>query len=130
GSEKHGSGTVGPRVAPGAAPLLGQCRGRRPSPPPLGCTIPSAASSPCALVCLVDQPHGPRAVVHADRWRRTSPPMVERIAHCGESRRGDVGAWEGLVALGGGVPRDPTPHCWNGVAAPAPPLTGTAVSPG
>ena len=31
--------------------------------------------------------HDPRAVVHADRRRRASPPMVERIAQCGESGR-------------------------------------------
>src|SRR6516165_12288139 len=115
----------GATVAPGAAPLLGRGHGRRPSPPR---AIPSAASSPCALVRLVDQPHGPRAVVHADRWRCTSPPMVERIAQCGESRRGDVGAWEDLVALGGGELHDPILHCENGVAAGDLPLTVSAVT--
>jgi len=32
--------TLRRHVAPGAAPLLGRCRGRRPSPPPLDCAIP------------------------------------------------------------------------------------------
>jgi chromate transporter len=51
---------------------------------------------------LIDQLHGPRAVVHANWWRRTSPPAVEHIAQRGEIGRGDGGAWERLVALGGG----------------------------
>src|SRR5262245_63980462 len=54
--------------------------------------------------------------------------MVERIAQCGESRRGDVGAWEGLVALGGGELHDPVLHCENGVAACDLPLTVSAVT--
>src|SRR6516165_11603318 len=54
--------------------------------------------------------------------------MVERIAQCGESRRGDVGAWEGLVALGGGELHDPILHCENGVAAGDLPLTVSAVT--
>ena len=41
-------------------------------------------------VRLVDQPYCPHAIVHADRWRLASPPVVERIAHCGEIGRGDV----------------------------------------
>src|ERR1700757_5282317 len=84
--------------------------------------------SPRALVRLVDQPHDPRAVVHADRRRRALSPTVERIAQCGESRRGDVGAWEGLVALGGGELHDPVLHCENGVAACDLPLTISAVT--
>ena len=54
--------------------------------------------------------------------------MVERIAQRGESRRGDVGAWEGLVALGGGELHDPVLHCENGVAACDLPLTVSAVT--
>src|SRR6516164_3406065 len=96
--------------------------------PPLACAIPSATSSPCALVRLVYQPHDPRAVVHANRRRRASSPMVERIAQCGESRRGDVGAWERLVALGGGELNDSVLHGENGVAAGDLPLTISAVS--
>jgi hypothetical protein len=77
---------------------------------------------------LVDQPHDLRAVVHADRWRRASPPMVERIAHCGEIGRGNGGAREGLIALGGGELHDPVLHCENGVAAGDLPLTVSAVT--
>src|SRR5262249_14481251 len=84
--------------------------------------------SPCALVRLIYQPHDPRAVVHADRRRRASSPMVERIAQCGESRRGDVGAWERIVTLGGGEFHDPVLHCENGVAACDLPLTVSAVT--
>src|SRR5260370_19378456 len=80
------------------------------------------------LVRLVDQPHDPRTVVHADRRRRASLPAVERIAQCGESGRGDVGTWEGLVALGGGELHDPVLHCENGVAAGDLPLTVSAVT--
>src|SRR5215831_2308955 len=54
--------------------------------------------------------------------------MVKRIAQCGESGRGEVGAWEGLVALGGGELHDPVLHCENGVAAGDLPLTVSAVS--
>src|SRR4029077_8059472 len=54
--------------------------------------------------------------------------MVERIAQCGESRRGDVGAWEGLVALAGGELHDPILHCENGFAAGDLPLTVSAVT--
>jgi hypothetical protein len=54
--------------------------------------------------------------------------MVERIAQCGESRRGDVGAWEGLVALAGGELHDPILHCENGVSAGDLPLTVSAVT--
>src|SRR5258708_32790627 len=75
------------------------------------------------LARLVDQPHDPRTVVHADRRRRASLPAVERIAQCGESGRGDVGTWEGLVALGGGEHHDPVLHCENGVAGGDLPLT-------
>jgi hypothetical protein len=67
-------------------------------------------------------------IVPADRWRRASPPMVERIAYCGEIGRGDVGAREGLVALGGGELHDPVLHCENGVAAGDLPLTVSAVT--
>src|SRR6266851_3667739 len=80
------------------------------------------------LVRLVDQPHDPRTVVHADRRRRASLPAVERIAQCGESGRGDVGTWEGLVALGGGELHDPVLHCEDGVAAGDLPLTVSAVT--
>src|SRR5262249_54421871 len=124
----HSSRTLLRHVAPEAAPLLGRCRGLRPSPPPLACAIPSVASSPCALVRLVDQPHGPRAVVHANRGRRASLPMVERIAQCSKIRRGGVGAWEGLVTLGGSELHDPVLHCENGVAAGDLPLTVSSVS--
>src|SRR5262249_37675308 len=54
--------------------------------------------------------------------------MVERIAQCGESRRGDVGAREGIVTLGGGELHDPVLHCENGVAARDLPLTVSAVT--
>ena len=54
--------------------------------------------------------------------------MVERIAQCGESGRGDVGAWEALVALGGGELHNPVLHCENGVAAGDLPLTVSAVT--
>src|SRR5262245_23390649 len=84
--------------------------------------------SPRALVCLVDQSHDPRAVVDADRWRRAPPPVIERITHCGEIRRGDVGAREGFVFLGGGELYDPVLHCENGVAAGYLPLTVSAVT--
>jgi hypothetical protein len=63
--------------------------------------------SSCALVRLVDQPHDWAQIVHANRGRRASLPMLERIAQCGENRRGSVGAWEGLVAPGGGELHDP-----------------------
>src|SRR5262249_49359856 len=85
-------------------------------------------SSPCALVRLVDQTHGPGAVVHANRWRRASLPMVEGIAQYGEIRRGDVGACDGLVALGGGELHDPVLHSENGIAACDLPLTVSAVT--
>src|SRR5262245_51234509 len=84
--------------------------------------------SPRALVCLVDQSHDPRAVVDADRWRCAPPPVIERITHCGEIRRGDGGTWEGLVALGGGELHDPVLHCENGVAACYLPLTISTVT--
>src|SRR5262249_13597609 len=87
-------------------------------------------SSPCALVRLVDQPHGARAVVHADRRRRASPPVVERIAQCGENGRGDVSAREGLVAVNGGELHDPVLHCEDRVAASDLPLTVSAVTGG
>src|SRR5262245_12660222 len=54
--------------------------------------------------------------------------MVERIAPGGESRRGDVGAREGIVTLGGGEFHDPVLHCENGVAACDLPLTVSAVT--
>src|SRR6516165_6094182 len=81
-----------------------------------------------ALVRLVDQPHDPGAVVHADGCRRASPPVVERIAHCGKIGRANAGAWEGLVALGGGELNDPVLHGENCVAAGDLPLTISAVS--
>src|SRR5262245_11809076 len=84
--------------------------------------------SPRALVCLVDQSHDPRAVVAADRWRCAPPPVIERITHCGEIRRGDGGTREGLVALGGGELHDPVLHCEDGVAAGDLPLTVSAVT--
>jgi ABC transporter substrate binding protein len=52
-------------------------------------------------------------------WVRRSSPA--RVA-------GDVGAWEGLVALGGGELHDPVLHCENGVAAGDLPLTVSAVT--
>src|SRR5215472_9347269 len=54
--------------------------------------------------------------------------MVERIAHCGETGYGGVGAREGLVAAGGGELRDPVLHCENCVAAGDLPLTVSAVA--
>src|SRR5262249_20239199 len=36
----------------------------------------ASLTSPCAVVCLVNQPDGPQAVVHADRGRLASPPVV------------------------------------------------------
>src|SRR5262249_38422672 len=84
--------------------------------------------SRCALVRLVDQPNDSRAIVHADRWSFASLPAIERIAQCGKSGRGDVGAGEGLVALGGGELHDPVLHCENGVAAGDLPLTVSAVT--
>jgi hypothetical protein len=39
------------------------------------------------------------AVVHADWWRRASPPMVERIAHRGEIGRCGVGARKDFVTV-------------------------------
>src|SRR5262245_56605609 len=53
--------------------------------------------------------------------------MIKRIAHCGEIGRGDVGARDGLVALGGGELHDPVLHCENGVAAGDLPLTVSAI---
>src|SRR5262249_41604028 len=82
----------------------------------------------CALVRLVYQPHGRRAVVHADGWRRASPPMVERIAHRGEIGRCGVGARKDFVALCGGELHDPILHRENGVAASDLPLTVSAVT--
>src|SRR5215510_12190011 len=90
--------------------------------------IPRAPMSPRALVCLVDQSHDPRAVVDADRWRRAPPPVIQRITHRGEIRRGDGCTREGLVALGGGELHDPVLHCENGVAAGYLPLTVSAVT--
>src|SRR6516162_4131797 len=119
--------TAAPRCARSCA-VVSRCHERRPSPPPLGCAIPSAASSPCALVCLVDQPHDWAQIVHADWWRRASPPVIERIAHCGKIGRANAGAWEGLVALGGGELNDPVLHGENCVAAGDLPLTISAVS--
>src|SRR5262245_187362 len=84
--------------------------------------------SPRTLVCLVDQSHDPRAVVDADRWRRAPPPVIERITHCGESGRGDVGAQESFVSLGGGELYDAVLHCKDGVAAGYLPLTISAVT--
>src|SRR5262249_55755461 len=84
--------------------------------------------SPRTLVCSVDQSHNPGAVVDADRWRRAPPPVIERITHCGEIRRGDGGTGEGLVALGGGELHDPVLHCEDGVAAGDLPLTISAVT--
>src|ERR1700674_1277716 len=81
-----------------------------------------------ALVRLVDQPHGPQTVVHADRRCRAFPPVVERIAHHGEIGRGDVGSREGLVPLGGGELHDPVLHREDGVAAGDLPLTVSAVT--
>ena len=77
----------------------------------------ASAESARALVRLVDQAHGPRAVVDADRWRRALAPVVERITHCGKSGRGDVGALEGFIPLGGGKLHDSVLHCENRVAA-------------
>ena len=54
-----------------------------------------------ALVRLVDQPHGLRPVLHADRRRRASLPVVERISHCDEIGSNDVGAGERLVPISG-----------------------------
>src|SRR5262245_40069030 len=92
--------------------------------------IPAPILPAChrALVCLVDQSHDPRAIMDADRWRRAPPPVIERITHCGEIRRGDGGTREGLVALGGGELHDPVLHCENGVAAGDLPLTISAVT--
>src|SRR5262245_36916237 len=84
--------------------------------------------SPRALVCLVDQSHDPGAVMDANRWRRAPPPVIERVTHCGEIRRGDDGTREGLVALGGGELHDPVLHCENSVAAGDLPLTVRAVT--
>src|SRR5262249_33471627 len=70
----------------------------------------------------------PRAVVHADWWRRALPPMVERIAHRGEIGRCGVGAWKNFVALCGGELHDPILHRENGVAARNRPLTISAVT--
>src|SRR5262249_39847876 len=72
--------------------------------------------------------HGPRAVMHTDRRRRASPPVVERIAHCGVIGPGDVGVWEGLVALRGGELHDPVLHREDGIAAGDLPLTVSAVT--
>ena len=94
----------------------------------IGVLVAPAAKSPRALVRLVDQSHDPRAVVDADRWRRTPPPVVERITHCGESGRGDVGARQGFIPLGGGELHDPVLHCENGVAAGDLPLTVSAIT--
>src|SRR5262245_58538681 len=84
--------------------------------------------SPRALVCLVDQSHDPRAVLDADRWRRAPPPVIKRITHCGEIRRGDGGTREGLVPLGVVELYDPVLHCENGVAAGYLPLTVSAIT--
>src|SRR5262249_53961597 len=81
-----------------------------------------------ALVRLVDQPHDPRAVVHADGWRRASPPVVERIAHCGKIGRANAGAWEGLVPLGGGELHDAVLHGENGITTGDLPLAISAVT--
>src|SRR5262249_59070155 len=80
------------------------------------------------VVRLGDQPHGPRAVVDGNWWRRASPPVVERIAQRGEIGRGDAGAWERLVALGGGELCDPVFHGENGVPASDLPLTVSAIT--
>src|SRR5262245_37821434 len=66
--------------------------------------------------------------MHTDRRRRASPPVVERIAQCGENGRGDVGAREGLVAVSGGELHDPVLHCEDRVAASDLPLTVSAVT--
>src|SRR6516162_2366447 len=119
--------TAAPRCARSCA-VVSRCHERRPSPPPLGCAIPSAASSPCALVCLVDQPHDWAQIVHADWWRRASPPVIERIAHCGKIGRANAGAWEGLVPLGGGELHDAVLHGENGITTGDLPLAISAVT--
>src|SRR6516225_12457635 len=81
-----------------------------------------------ALVRLVDQPHDPGAVVHADGCRRASPPVVERIAHCGKIGRANAGAWEGLVPLGGGELHDAVLHGENGITTGDLPLAISAVT--
>src|SRR6516225_9791057 len=66
--------------------------------------------------------------MHTDRRRRASPPVVERIADCGEIGPGDIGAWEGLVALRGGELHDAVLHREDRVAAGDLPLTVSAVT--
>src|SRR5215470_20301241 len=92
------------------------------------CSPASSEVSPRAFVRLVDQPHGSRPVVHADRRRRASLPVIERIPHGYEIGRGDVGARDGFVPLGGGELHDPVLHCEDGVAASDLPLTVSAVT--
>src|SRR5271169_6972063 len=86
------------------------------------------ALGPRTLIGLVDQSHGPRPVMDADRRRRALLPAVERIAYCGEIGRGNVGARDYLVALGGGELHDPVFHGEDGVAAGEFPLTVGAVA--
>src|SRR5215475_1095951 len=81
-----------------------------------------------ALVRLVDQPHDPRAVVHADRGRLASPPVVERVAHCGKIRRTNAGACEDLVPLGGDELHDAVLHRENGITTGDLPLAVSAVT--
>src|SRR5215471_12857333 len=66
--------------------------------------------------------------MHTDRRGRASPPVVERIADCGEIGPGDIGAWEGLVALRGGELHDAVLHREDRVAASDLPLTVSAVT--
>ena len=54
--------------------------------------------------------------MHADRRRRAASPVIERIAHREELRRGDVRAREGLVTLGGSKLQDPILHREDGIA--------------
>src|SRR5215475_172755 len=49
---QHSSRTPRRHVAPGAAPLLGRGRERRPAPPPLGCAIPLC----CLFICRISMP--------------------------------------------------------------------------
>ena len=60
--------------------------------------------------------------MHADRWRRAAPPVIESIAYRDEIGRGDVGSREGLVALGRSKLQNSILHRKNGVATSDLPL--------
>ena len=84
---RHSSRIRRRRVAPGATPLLGRGRGRRPSPPPLGRAIPSCSlfkgwiSMPAALGQKIEAVEGIVPVRHSLVGRCAATARVQRIGY-------------------------------------------------